>query len=131
MALLLRAAEPEQAADYIIRCCHNRTLPEGKKLWEKMQEGLVAGKVTFRLPAGRGRKAREVTREIRAARVELKKDKDSTLPVTRILAEEIGAPEGEKPVVWRRLTNKAVTTLEEAVEIIDWYRIRRESKSTS
>lgn len=36
MPMLVREAELEYAANYVIRCCHNRALPEGKKLWEKM-----------------------------------------------------------------------------------------------
>ena len=54
MPMLVREAELEYAANYVIRCCHNRALPEGKKLWEKMQEGPVLGWITFLLPAGQG-----------------------------------------------------------------------------
>ncbi len=42
------------------------------------------------------------------------------------IATEINAPAGSKPVRWRPLTNRAVPTLAAAVELLDWYRARRE-----
>ena len=46
------------------------------------------------------------------------------IEVTAISAREENPPAGEKPLVWRLLTNRRVETLEEAVELIDWYRRR-------
>ena len=43
-----------------------------------------------------------------------------------LIASEIDAPEGAKPVVWRLLTNRLADTLEQACELIDWYRARWE-----
>jgi hypothetical protein len=34
LALLLKARELGHAVDYLLRCQHNRVLPEGGKLWE-------------------------------------------------------------------------------------------------
>ena len=36
LALLLKARELEYAADYVVRCQHNRVLPEGERLWERV-----------------------------------------------------------------------------------------------
>jgi IS4 transposase len=36
------------------------------------------------------------------------------------------APAGVKPVVWRLLTNREASTLEQACDLIDWYRARWE-----
>ncbi|NCC30103.1 MAG: IS4 family transposase, partial [Gammaproteobacteria bacterium] len=33
---------------------------------------------------------------------------------------------GVKPIAWRLLTNRTVETLEDAAELIDWSRARRE-----
>jgi hypothetical protein len=43
-----------------------------------------------------------------------------------MVASEMEAPAGVKPVVWRLLTNRQATTLAQACELIDWYRARWE-----
>ena len=124
--LLLKARELEHVADYLVRCQHNRVLPEGDKLWERVLGGAPLGRVRFEIPAGRGRKARMVEQELRAERVSLPDRQGGTLEVTCLIATEINAPAGSKPVCWRLLTNRAVPGLEEAVELLDWYRARWE-----
>ena len=52
--------------------------------------------------------------------------KGGQLTVTCLIACEINAPEGAKPVVWRLLTNRPASTLQAAIELIDWYRARWE-----
>jgi hypothetical protein len=42
------------------------------------------------------------------------------------VAREFDAPGGVKPIEWRLLTNREATTLQEAIEPIDWYRARWE-----
>lgn len=125
LALLIKARDLGHAADYLIRCQHNRALPGGGKLWTRLEQAQPLGNITFSLPAGRGRKARTVTQRLRAERIELKGTADN-LPVTFLLAEEINPPAGVKPVVWRLLSNRAAENLEQAVELIDWYRARWE-----
>ena len=48
------------------------------------------------------------------------------MSATCIVAREIDAPKGVKPVEWRLLTNRAAPTLADAIELIDWYRARWE-----
>jgi hypothetical protein len=126
MALLVRARELNHAADYLVRSQHNRALPEGGKLWEKVSQAPVLGCVRFELPAGRGRKARSVQQQVRIERVMLKDSAKVELEVTCVVAAEIDAPAGVKPVVWRLLTNREANTLEQACELIDWCRARWE-----
>ena len=126
MALLVRARELEHAADYLVRSQHNRALPEGGKLWEKVGQAPVLGHVRFDLPAGRGRKARAVKQEVRVERVTLKDGANGQVQVTCVVAAEIDAPAGVKPVLWRLLTNRQASTLEQACALIDWYRARWE-----
>jgi hypothetical protein len=47
--------------------------------------------------------------------------KSPAIEVTAILAREENPPAGEKPLMWRLLTNRHAQTLEEAVELINWY----------
>lgn len=46
--------------------------------------------------------------------------------ITCVIAKELNPPAGCKAVEWRLLTNRPVTGLEEATELIDWYRCRWE-----
>jgi hypothetical protein len=126
LALLLRARALEHAADYLIRCQHDRALPEGGKLWAKLEHAPILGQVRFELAAGRGRQARTVVQRIRAERIELDDGAKGRLAVACVLVEEIDPPAGARPVVWRLLSNRTVDTLEQAVELVDWYRIRWE-----
>ena len=126
LALLVKARDLNHAADYLIRCQHNRALPQGDKLWARLAQAPVMGSVRFEMPAGRGRKARSVQQHIRVEQVQISDGAGGQLSVTCLLAEEVNAPQGTKPVVWRLLSNRAVHTLEEAVELIDWYRARWE-----
>ena len=80
----------------------------------------------FEMPAGRGRKARAVEQEVRARRVLLHDRQGGELEVTCLIVSEVNTPAGAKPVVWRLLTNRAATTLQAAVELVDWYRARWE-----
>ena len=126
LSLLVKARDLGYPADYLVRCQHNRVLPEGDKLWERVMACTPLGSVRFELPAGRGRKARPVEQALRAERIELADRQGGTLEVTCLIAAEINAPAGSKPVCWRLLTNRAVPTLAAAVELLDWYRARWE-----
>jgi hypothetical protein len=48
------------------------------------------------------------------------------LAITCIVAQEVGAPAGVTPVVWRLLTNREAQDLDAVIELIDWYRARWE-----
>jgi hypothetical protein len=98
-------------AEYIIRCSQNRCLSKigeenkHEKIWGKIEKSPVLGIIEFDLPRAPGRKARRVTQEIRAMNLSLKPPyrKDKKLPIVKInivLAAEINAPKGVKPIKW-------------------------------
>lgn len=126
LPVLRKAQELEYAADFLIRCKYNRSLPEGKKLWEVADSSTVMGKVSFMLPRGRNRKARKIQQEIRVARIAIPDKQRGILEVTCIVASEVNVPAGVKPVLWRLLSNRLVSNLSEAVELVEWYRARWE-----
>ena len=126
LALLVKARDLGHAADYLVRCRHNRVLPEGGKLWAQVMQSRPLGRIRFELPAGRGRQARAVEQELRAQRIRLSDRQGGQVEVTCLIAAEVDAPTGAKPVVWRLLSNREVPTLEAAAELIDWYRTRWE-----
>jgi len=126
LALLIKARASGHAVDYLLRCQHNRVLPEGGRLWDEVMQSAPLGRIGFELAAGRGRKARAVQQELRVQRVRLSDRQGGQLEVTCLIAAEVDAPAGVKPVVWRLLTNREVPTLEAAVELVEWYRARWE-----
>jgi hypothetical protein len=52
--------------------------------------------------------------------------KKGEIEATCIVAREVDAPAGVKPVEWRLLSNRVASTLEQATELIDWYHARWE-----
>ena len=124
--LMVRARDLGTPADWLLRAQHNRALPEGGRLWAKVLASPPLGEIRFTLPRGRGRTAREVRQELYAQCVALSDGRRGTFEVTCLVAREIGAPPGVKPIEWRLLTNRSAATLEAVVELIDWYRARWE-----
>lgn len=125
IALLARAAELGTPVDWLVRSTHNRKLADDSGLlWD--EAGTVLGEVRFLLPARKGQKAREVCQRISARRCTLRAPDGTPIEATAVLAQEQDAPDGTKPILWRLLTNRHADTLEQAVELIDWYRCRWE-----
>ena len=130
MSLMCRAAELDHPADWLIRSKHNRTLPGGGKLWASVIAEKPIGEIRFILAARRGVKSRPVHQQLFVKRLSIpngkKGENKGTVTVSCLVAQEINPPKGSKPVQWRLLTNRAVQTLPEASELIDWYRARWE-----
>ena len=84
----------------------------------------MLGEIGFVLPGRAGQKAREVRQELRASRIQLPGKRQ--LGVTCVVAREIDAPAGLKPVVWRLVTNRQAQDRDAVIELIDWYRARWE-----
>ena len=122
--LLDRAADLNHPADYLLRVQHDRVLAEGGKLRAEVERQAILGEVEFAVPAAPGRTARTVVQTVRAARLTLARHAGKTRAVTVILAREEAPPTGEKPIEWWLLTNEPVTTLDDAVLRIGWYRRR-------
>lgn len=126
LELMQRAHALGHPADYLLRAQHNRCLPQGGKLWPTVLAATPLGDIEFILPERPNRPARPVRQALRALSVDLPDGHGGTMPVTCLIARETGAPQGQKAVEWRLLTNRVVATLEEAAQLIDWYRCRWE-----
>lgn len=115
-------------ADWLVRAKHNRCLPDedGAKLWDATTIGAPLGEITFAIGSRENQKGRTVHQQLWASAVEIKDGKQGRIAVTCVVAREVGAPIGVKPIEWRLLTNRIVTTQEQAIELIDWYRARWE-----
>lgn len=123
LALMQKAQTLNHPADWLLRSQHNRSLPEGSKLWDAVAAGEPLGGIRFLMPSRHGQPARVVRQLIWAQRGGLSAGR---LPVTCLVAREIDPPAGVTPVEWRLVTNREATTFEAATELIDWYRARWE-----
>ena len=129
LELMQRAQALGWPVDLLVRVQHNRRLPRPEKevLFDAVQAAVPLGEIEFTIGPRGGRKARAVRQQLRLKRVCVGHDQaGAPIEMTCVLASEIDAPAGEKPVCWRLLTNRAATTLEQARELIDWYRARWE-----
>ena len=128
MGMIRRAHQLETPADWLVRAKHDRCLAggEGKRLWSETTADMPLGEISF-LMEGRGKqKARQVRQQIWARRVLLRDGRRGKIEATCIVAREVAAPAGVKPVEWRLPTNRRAETLADACELIDWYRARWE-----
>lgn len=126
LELMQRAHALSYPADYLLRAQHNRCLPQGGKLWPETLAAPSLGEIEFMLPARTNRPARAVRQTLHVRSLELADGHGGLMPVTCLIAREGGTQAGHKPIEWRLLTNRAVSTLEQAAELIDWYRCRWE-----
>lgn len=126
LELMQRAHALAHPADYLLRAQHNRCLPQGGKLWPAVLAATPLGDIEFTLPERPNRPARAVRQTLHVRPVDLPDGQGGMMPVTCLIARETGVPEGQKAVEWRLLTNRVVATLEEAAQLIDWYRCRWE-----
>ena len=113
--LMVRARDLGTPADCLLRPKHNRALAEGGRLWAKVLAKPLLGEIRFALLGGGGRTAPEGRQELYAQRVSLSGGRRGSFEVTCLVAREIGAPPGVKPIEWRRLTNRIAETLEAVV----------------
>jgi hypothetical protein len=118
---LMDAARQDHPADWLVRAHHNRNTATGDKLWSVLAATEPLGELGFTLPAAPGRRARPVRQTLSGQRVTLPARSGApALPVTALLAREEAPP----AIEWRLLTNRVAETLEQTVELIDWYRRR-------
>lgn len=126
LELMQRAHALGTPADWLIRSQHDRSLPEGGKLWAQVCAGDALGEIEFTLASRHGQAARTVRQHLWAQRLALADGRGGQLTVTCLIAKEMAPPQGVKPIEWRLLTNRPADTQEAVAELIDWYRCRWE-----
>ena len=124
-ALMDVAARRGTPADWLVRAKHNRSTVAGEKLWDRLARSEPLGEVEFLRPAAPGRPPRVVRQTLYGQPVTLPARKGApAVTGTAILAREAHPPVGQPAIEWRLLTNRTAETLEQVVELIDWYRRR-------
>ncbi|HTE11588.1 MAG TPA: IS4 family transposase [Chitinophagaceae bacterium] len=122
------ATIPDGQTHLLIRAKSDRTLPEGGKLFSKMSGCDVAGNYQIKIEGDsrKGQTKRIAQLEVRFTEVEIKnssrtaKTAAPTVKLWAVEAREVGGTVKQK-VCWRLLTTLPVTTLSEALMIIEWY----------
>lgn len=125
------ATVPDECTQLVIRAKSDRVLPEGVKLFSRVAACDVAGTYSIQIEGDKrkGRQKRTANLEVRFTEVTIKnssrtaKNIASTVNLYCVEAKETGSAV-KQPVCWRLLTTIPVTTLEEAMIIIEWYSCR-------
>ncbi|MBI4093460.1 IS4 family transposase [Candidatus Kaiserbacteria bacterium] len=126
---------------YLIRSSWDRAIQaehEDYYLWDYMAELPVAG--TFEIEAEAKRVAKQKVAEKRMAKLEVrfacvelrrnpKKKMDRAeclafMPSYVVWVKELKPPQGIEPLEWMLLTNVPVKSFEDAVERVNWYKLR-------
>lgn len=126
VGLMQRAQALGTPVDWLIRAQHNRCLPQGGKLWAEVLAEVPLGEIEFTLASRQGQPERAVRQHVRVKATTIPASDGELIRVTCLIATEINPPPGCKAVEWRLLTNRETADLDAAVQLIDWYRCRRE-----
>lgn len=125
-----------QSVELVIRACQNRRIEGAEEdpglLLTFIDARPEQGRFVMKIPAAPGRRARAAEFAVRFAAVAVRRPlhgADPALPetvkLTLVDVREVSKPEdGSAPVHWRLLTTHAVTTLNDARRVIDFYRTR-------
>jgi hypothetical protein len=128
----LFARRPERL-DLIVRAAQDRRLADGGLLFAALAAAPELTRRTIRVPPRRiGDKGRRAELAIKAATVRIRRPKNrpaepglpAALTLTLVEAVEIDPPNPKEAIVWRLLTTHRAATAEEAVAVIDLYRLR-------
>lgn len=122
------ATVPDEKTHLLIRSKADRVLSEGVKLFNTLSKCEAAG--TYSMDIAGDKRKKQVKRtaiiEVRFCPIVLKKPQSAskhvkaTVELFAIEAKEINAKTGQT-IHWRLLTTLPVTTIEEALCIIEWY----------
>jgi len=126
------ASVPALDFHLITRVMHDRSLATGETLYAAAQGFAFTAKRLVALPERENkRKARPAWLSLRFGKVEVARPHhtpDRNLPksvsLTLVEVVERDAPTGTEAVHWRLLTTHAVSDVEAAWQIVDWYRMR-------
>lgn len=125
------------SAHWLIRASYDRRLVSetGEVQYNKLIEAVKLsgekGRIKFNLAARAGKPSKNIEQKIYFAEVNLsptqrqkRRHGYESIKTSVVIASEINAADGEKPIEWVLLTSLPVSLLAEACKIIDWYQCR-------
>jgi hypothetical protein len=127
----LFALAAQRQASLLVRASADRCLAENKvkHLWDKVERRRRVGELTVEITGNQQHPARQATVSLRFCQVTLKppvrpRSQAKLPPVTLtalLVREEHPPADIDEPIEWLLLTNTAVRSLAEAVQVVDWY----------
>ncbi len=132
--MFLEAAEIE--AKILIRASKDRILSKNqdhRNLWALLENTPLAGVEVIYIPARHNQAERFATLEIRYSKVILKppqrapnaKEKIlSSVTLEAVWLHEVNPPSGIEPLEWMLLTNMSISSLQDAIKMGKWYKLR-------
>ena len=123
------ARRPE-GVQLLTRAAQDRCLEEAGRLFATIDAWPEQHRETIVLPAQPGREAREACLALRFGPVSLRrpaaasKELAASVDLFVVDVAEVDVPPGVEKLQWRLLTTHAVTTTEQARQIVTWYRLR-------
>jgi hypothetical protein len=121
---------PDARTHLLTRACRDRALIGGGRLFGIAEHWPVQHRFKLPVRAQPGRSARTAQIELRFDQIMIKRPGNCSdpkaspqLPLRLIEVKEVGS-NVEEPIHWRLLTTHTVTTVAQALEIVDWYRQR-------
>lgn len=127
------ATVPDERTHLIIRSRDNRRLSDGSKLFDKLSHQKAVGqyKIAIVKDIRKGVESRTATVEVRYCQVAISRPlalNKTGLPQSVMLHAvevwEVNAPPDSNPVCWRLLTTHPIFSYEQAVSIVNKYRLR-------
>ena len=127
------ATIPDERTHLIIRSRDNRKIVGGSKLFEKLSEQKAAGQYSINIVKDirKGVESREAIVEVRYCAIAIcrpatlnKTDLPKSVLLHAIEVREFNAPPNNPAVHWRLLTTHSVSSYEQAVSIVNKYRLR-------
>ncbi len=123
----------DQGVKMVVRASQDRAVLGSGQMRQVMAQRPVSGHLTVEIPAQRDRAARTATVEVRSGDLTLRPPYRAPscqahlrpITVSVVWVHEIDVAAGvEHPLDWLLVTNVPVTSFEEAVERVRWYRLR-------
>lgn len=128
------ATVPNQYNHVLVRVRQDRRLlGQSQLLYAYLSQQPCEGTYTIDVPADSriGRTAREALLIVRCAMVQIQRpdklnasDYPPSITLYAVEAQEVNPPKGQEPIHWRLLTTHRVVCLEQALQVIEWYRWR-------
>lgn len=118
--------------DLIVRVAQNRSLANGVRLFEVLNEAPALGRCKVQVaPRGPGDRGRIAEIELRSTMVTIARPRNgcddalpATITMTLLEAREVAPPPGKTALLWRLLTTHAIRRAADAEEIANLYRLR-------
>ncbi len=123
---------PDAHTHLLTRASRDRALAGGGTLFSTLAGFAEAHRYVVDLPARPGkRSARRAHMAVRFGGVRIRRPGNCSDPnasdeivLFAIEVRELDPPPGEKPIVWRLVTTHMIESIEQALTVIGWYRLR-------